>query len=462
MDQGCAIVSAIDLTSRVLAWLNRERDARPPAIDERAWEYAVRYAEGRYRIGLAHYRKLFDELGWSARRRGLDIGSGAGHWAIAFALDNGEAAGIDKSEAFVHLANGAAVEAGLAGRVRHAPGRGEALDFPGRRFDAVWTHSVLMYCDTEDTISEVARVLEPGGQFYCGYSSTGFRLSAIYGAASSRQGPALKAQLGNYLGAALRRDGVARNSWSAIRCATVAELSEVCRAFGLRRLRCPGLQDGSPDFAGIPGTVDLLCVRGDEPHAFRAGLLDLSAASAAGGERYRELLRAGLGKLVYGVLKERGEALLDPETRSLYVLAGLCAGQAESVAALAEGGLDPLVRGLLAFDRGRLAEAVAGFRELPGDHPDRSFLLGAALLRAGETAAATTELERGAAAANHRPIDCEIGAMLSRLGAADWREQHDRLVRMLRALPKALGASPRQIERLVEKLAGRDPGPRPA
>ncbi len=221
-----------------------------------------------------------------------------------------------------------------------------------------------MYCDTENSISEVARVLEPGGQFYCGYSSTGFRLNAIYAAASKRRHAAFKAQLGNYVGAALRRDGISRKSWSDIRCATLEELAAVCRAFGLRLLRRPGLQDGSRDFAGIPGTVDLLCVRSEEPQAFRTRLLDLSAASAAGRVRYRELLRLGLGKLVYSVLQERAEALHDPEIRSLYVLAGLHAGQAEAVGALAEDGLDPLVRGLLAFDLGRIAEAVAAFRSL--------------------------------------------------------------------------------------------------
>ena len=67
------------------------------------------------------------------------------------------------------------------------------------------------------------------------------------------------------------------------------------------------------------------------------------------------------------------------------------------------------------------------------DHPDRSFLLGAALLRAGKSAAATTEFEAGAEA-KHRPVECEFGAMLARLGAADWSEQCKRLVRALRAI----------------------------
>ncbi len=85
------------LTARVLDWLGREREARPSGIDGTAWEYAVDYTKRRYQIGLEHYRRLFHELGWSGRRHGLDIGGGAGHWAIAFALDNEQATGIDRS-----------------------------------------------------------------------------------------------------------------------------------------------------------------------------------------------------------------------------------------------------------------------------------------------------------------------------------------------------------------------------
>ena len=230
----------------------------------------------------------------------------------------------------------------------------------------------------------------------------------------------------------------------------------MCRAFGLSLLRRPGLQDGLSDFAGIPGTIDLLCVRDGEPQAFRGQLLELSAASNAGRERYRELVRLGLGRLVHDVLDERAEAPSDPEIRSLYVLAGVSAGRADAVATLAENRLDPLVRGLLAFDRRRSADAIAAFRSLPPDHVDRSFLLGAALLHAGESAAAATEFEAGAEA-KRRPVKCEFGAMLARLSEADWFEQRERLVRALRVLPQALGAFPDKIDQLVESLAGTGP-----
>lgn len=440
------------LTGRILDWLDLEKEVRPASIDQKAWDYAVRYTKGRYQVGLGHYRQLFHSLGWSGRRHGLDVGSGAGHWSIAFALDNARATGVDKHAQFVVLANGASTQVGLADRVQHQLGNAEKLDFPDCHFDAAWAHSVLQYCDIEDSVSEIARVLEPKGQFYCGYSSIGFRFDAIYNSIMHEQRNALKVQLGIYLAANLRRDGIAHPPWSALNCATAEELIEICAAFGLRFLLRPGLQDGRPDFAGVPGTIDLLCERDDEPGAVRSQLCELSPANEVGRRRYRRLLRSGLGKLVHDVLRERRDDLDDPETRSVYVLAGVRAGRAQQVAGLAERGVDPLVRGLLAFDRRQYAKAIEPFRALPPDHPDRSFLLGAALLRAGDAVGAVREFEAGAAA-KRRPIDCEFGAMLARIDAADWREQRERMARAVSGLPEVFGASAGEIARLLQTIS---------
>jgi SAM-dependent methyltransferase len=167
-----------EITARAVGWLRRQHAARPAAVEEAHWAYAIGYASDRYQVGLEHYRRLFDALGWSGKRRGLDIGSGAGHWALAFALDNCSADGIDPAAEFVELANSAAAAAGLAERVRHRVGRAEALDFPDGHFDAVWSSELMYGVDIEDAIAEVARILEPGGQFYCGYSASAFVLPA--------------------------------------------------------------------------------------------------------------------------------------------------------------------------------------------------------------------------------------------------------------------------------------------
>lgn len=442
---------AARLTKRVVDWLGSDADGCPLHIDAEKYASAVEYAKGRYAIGLDHYREVFRDIGFVGKRQGLDVGSGAGHWALAFALDNDRAAGVDRCEEFVALANRAAVRTGLADRVRHTVGLAEALRFPDRCFDAVWAHSVLMYCDTEDAVSEIARVLEPGGHFYCGYSGTGVRLHCVYAGVESEQHSYLSSQLNNYLGTTLQRDGIAHAYWSNVRSATPDELSRVCRAFGMNPVRRPGLQDGQRDFAGIPATIDLLCVKEADEARFRDALLGLSAASEEGRRCYRELLGLGLGKLVQGVLDERGEPLGDPDIRSLYVRAALRAGRAEEVAGLAQR-VDSHARGLLAFECRRVAEAIAAFASLSVDHPDRSFLLGAALLRARRHEAAAKEFEEGYEA-GRRPVDCQFGAMLARLSMADWPEQRERMVRVLRLLPSVLGASPAKVEALAQALA---------
>jgi hypothetical protein len=132
-------------------------------------------------------------------------------------------------------------------------------------------------------------------------------------------------------------------------------------------------------------------------------------------------------------------------------LAGIRAGRGDTMASLAQQGADPLSRGLHAFDCRQMAEAVKAFAELPVDHPDRSFLLGAALLFARQPEAAAKEFDRGFEA-GQRPVECQFGAMLARLDTAEPRELAERMVRVLRLLPQMLGASPEKIEELAKTL----------
>ena len=444
------------MSSRLQGWLAEQEKACPAAIPQHAWRHVVSRAATCFAVGLDHYRSVFHELGWSGKRHGLDVGSGPGHWALAFAFDNQRASGVDKFEAFVCLANRVAAEFGLTERICHQLGRAETLRFPNCHFDAVWSHGVLMFCNIEDAASEIARVLEPGGHFYCGYSTIGFRLAKIHESVLARRRDFFEGHLRNYIGSTLQRCGISRSAWSQVRCATAEELAVIGQVFGLSLLRSPGLQDecpGYPDFAGIPVTIDLLCRRDDDGGSGRAALFQISATSEAGRRRFRDLARLGLGKLVMEALRERGEPLDDPEVRSVYALAGIRAGRGDKVAAeLGESGLDPLVRGLLALDCQRSADAVAAFRSLRFDHPDRNFLLGAALLHSGDAGAAAREFD-GGAEAGRRPVECGFGAMLARFDIAGWPEQSERMAKVLRALPTTWAANPEKIEALIEALA---------
>jgi SAM-dependent methyltransferase len=92
------------------------------------------------------------------RRQLLEVGTGPGIDAAAFAAAGFEVVGIDLSPVHVELARAAGIEAYVASA--------HELPFAARSFDAVWSMSVLMHLpdpDLEAALAEFDRVLRPGG-----------------------------------------------------------------------------------------------------------------------------------------------------------------------------------------------------------------------------------------------------------------------------------------------------------
>ena len=97
--------------------------------------------------------------------RVLDLGCGPGTISVglAKAIEPGELHGIDMEESQIEVARASATSGGHSNATFHV---GDATDLPFENgsFDAVNTHAVLMHIpDTEGTLSEVMRVLKPGG-----------------------------------------------------------------------------------------------------------------------------------------------------------------------------------------------------------------------------------------------------------------------------------------------------------
>lgn len=94
--------------------------------------------------------------------RALDLACGDG-MLLELLLERGvhEAAGVDMSEAEL-----SAARARLGGRAELVRGRAQALPFADVSFDVVTCHLALMLMDSpEQVVSEVRRVLRPGGTF---------------------------------------------------------------------------------------------------------------------------------------------------------------------------------------------------------------------------------------------------------------------------------------------------------
>ena len=95
------------------------------------------------------------------QRRVLDVGCGAGQTLIASHLPAATfAVGLDPSLAAVTL--GRSIDAGL----RLVCGAGETLPFASAHFDFVYSRVALPYMRIDRALSEMARVIRPGGTLW--------------------------------------------------------------------------------------------------------------------------------------------------------------------------------------------------------------------------------------------------------------------------------------------------------
>ena len=121
-------------------------------------------------LQLLHRRNAENNASYFLRHlkpgmRVLDLGCGPGSISVglAKAIEPGELHGIDMEESQIGIARASAEAGGHSNATFHV---GDATDLPfdDGYFDAVHTHAVLMHIpDTEKTLSEIKRVLKPGG-----------------------------------------------------------------------------------------------------------------------------------------------------------------------------------------------------------------------------------------------------------------------------------------------------------
>lgn len=111
-------------------------------------------------------RSLLSELSLSPGDLVLDVCTGTALVAVQLAGDlECRVVGLDISQPMLREGRGRVLEAGLDTTVRLVRGRAENLPFPDGSFDAVVFTFLLRYVeDPQATISEMARVLRPGGR----------------------------------------------------------------------------------------------------------------------------------------------------------------------------------------------------------------------------------------------------------------------------------------------------------
>ena len=151
-----------------------ESQSAAPDISLRMAEYAQRLSEIEP-LRRPAIEAAIDALDLPPGSLGLDVGCGIGLHTCLLARRvgaEGRVTGLDRSPAFVYLAEQRAAEAGLGARAAFERGDLTALEYEDGAFDWLWCNDALwpgpaaMGCPTDEplpVVRDFARVVRPGG-----------------------------------------------------------------------------------------------------------------------------------------------------------------------------------------------------------------------------------------------------------------------------------------------------------
>lgn len=159
-------------------------------------------AQAATRYALEPYIVDFAEFDAAAGKRVLEIGVGLGADHQRFAQAGADLSGIDLTERAIEHTRRRLAAFGLSSRLTVADA--EQLEFPTDYFDKVYSWGVLHHSpDTPAALSEVWRVLKPGGEarvmIYHTWSMVGFMMWIRYALLRARPWMSLREIYARYL-----------------------------------------------------------------------------------------------------------------------------------------------------------------------------------------------------------------------------------------------------------------------
>lgn len=135
------------------------------SVQQQFGRVAANYSVSTVHIGGPDLVAMLDAVPLAGDEIGLDVGTGTGHTALAFAPRLARMTAVDLTEPMLEQGRRLAAERGIANLV-FEHGDAEALPFPDDTFDLV----TCRYCahhfpHPARAIAEVARVMKPNGTF---------------------------------------------------------------------------------------------------------------------------------------------------------------------------------------------------------------------------------------------------------------------------------------------------------
>lgn len=134
---------------------------------------SAQFLERVYGDDISTYAKRLEACGFTNHNRVLDAGCGFGQWTLSLAAMNTEVVGLDIFNDRVDFVDDLIASLGVE-NASVQQGSIESLQFDRHSFDAIYCYGTIFLTRWRESLSELCRVLRPGGTIYLNSNGLGW------------------------------------------------------------------------------------------------------------------------------------------------------------------------------------------------------------------------------------------------------------------------------------------------